>query len=83
MRWLVAGVHDSWTSALRVRLRRRGRSLGLHDDLIHEALKRTQQEDLERNLIAGLERGDPIEITPEYWEKKRRDLVERHARKNA
>ena len=49
--------------------------------LIHEAQKRVAQEDLERRLIAGLDRGDPLEITPEYWEKKRRDLVERHARK--
>jgi len=49
--------------------------------LIHEAQKRTQQDELERKLIAGLESGDPIEITPEYWEKKRRDLIERHARK--
>jgi len=51
--------------------------------LIHEAQKRTVQEDLERKLIAGLDSGDPIEITPEYWEKKRRDLVERHARKRS
>ena len=49
--------------------------------LIHEAQKRAVQEDLERKLIAGLDSGEPIEITPEYWEKKRRDLVERHARK--
>ena len=51
--------------------------------LIHEAQKRAVQEDLERKLIAGLDSGDPIEITPEYWEKKRRDLVERHARKRS
>jgi len=49
--------------------------------LIHEAQKRVAQEELERRLIAGLESGDPIEITPEYWEKKRRELVERHSRK--
>ena len=49
--------------------------------LIHEAQKRVAQEELERKLIAGLESGDPIEITPEYWEKKRRELVERHSRK--
>jgi antitoxin ParD1/3/4 len=49
--------------------------------LIHEAEKRATQEDLERKLIAGLDSGDPLEITPEYWEKKRRDLLERHARK--
>jgi len=51
--------------------------------LIHEAQKRAVQEDLERKLIAGLDSGEPIEITPEYWEKKRRDLVERHARKRS
>ena len=49
--------------------------------LIHDAQKRAEQEDLERRLIEGLESGDPIEITPEYWEKKRRELVERHSRK--
>jgi len=51
--------------------------------LIHEAQKRNAQDDLERKLIAGLDSGDPIEITPEYWEKKRRELVERHARKRS
>ncbi len=51
--------------------------------LIHEAQKRTQQDELERKLIAGLDSGDPIEITPEYWEQKRRDLVERHTRKKS
>lgn len=49
--------------------------------LIHEAQKRAAHEDLERKLIAGLDSGEAIEITPEYWEKKRRELVERHARK--
>ena len=49
--------------------------------LIHDAQKRAEQEDLERKLIEGLESGDPIEITPEYWERKRRELVERHSRK--
>lgn len=49
--------------------------------LIHEAQKRVAQEELERKLIAGLESGEGIEITPEYWEKKRRELVERHVRK--
>lgn len=51
--------------------------------LIHEAQKRAVQENLERQLIAGLDSGDPIEITPEYWEKKRRELVARLARKKA
>lgn len=46
--------------------------------LIHEAQKRAAQEELERKLLQGLDSGDPIEITPEYWERKRRELVERH-----
>jgi hypothetical protein len=43
----------------------------------------TAQEDLERKLIQGLDSGDPIDITPAYWEKKRRELVERHARRKS
>lgn len=49
--------------------------------LIHEAQKRTAQEELERKLIEGLDSGEPMGATPEYWEKKRRELVERHTRK--
>lgn len=49
--------------------------------LIHEAQKRVAQEDLERKLLAGLDSGDPIAITPEFWEKKRRELVARQARR--
>jgi antitoxin ParD1/3/4 len=51
--------------------------------LIHEAQKRTAHEELERKLVAGLDSGDPIDITPEYWEQKRRELVERHTRKRS
>ena len=29
-------------------------------------------------LLEGLNSGDPIEITPEYWEKKRQAIMERH-----
>jgi antitoxin ParD1/3/4 len=36
---------------------------------------------LEALLLEGLESGKPLEITPEYWEKKRRQLIERHDRK--
>ena len=34
-----------------------------------------------RLLLVGLESGRPIEINPEYWETKRRQLIERHNRK--
>jgi antitoxin ParD1/3/4 len=45
--------------------------------LIHDAQKRAAQEELERKLLQGLDGGDPIDITPEYWERKRRELVDR------
>lgn len=51
--------------------------------LIHDAQKRTAQEDLERKLLAGLDSGKPIAVTAKYWAKKRRDLVARHARKKS
>ena len=41
------------------------------------------QQKLEALLLEGLNSGDPIEITPEYWENKRPQLLERHARKLA
>lgn len=51
--------------------------------LIHEAETRVAQEELERKLLQGLDSGDPIEVTPEFWERKRRELVARHAPKAA
>jgi antitoxin ParD1/3/4 len=51
--------------------------------LIHDAEKRAEQEELERKLIEGLESGEPIDITPEYWERKRRELVARHSGKKS
>jgi antitoxin ParD1/3/4 len=48
--------------------------------LLREDQKRRAQEKLEALLLEGLESGKPIEITPEYWEAKRRQLVERHNR---
>jgi len=50
--------------------------------LLREDQKRRAQEKLEALLLEGLESGKPIEIKPEYWETKRRQLVERHNRKN-
>ncbi len=38
-------------------------------------------EKLEALLLERLNSGEPIEITPEYWERKRAQLVERHGRK--
>ena len=46
--------------------------------LISAAQKRQAEEKLEALLLEGLESGPPIEVTPEYWEKKRARLLERH-----
>jgi antitoxin ParD1/3/4 len=49
-------------------------------ELLREDQKRRAQEKLETLLLEGLNSGDPIEITPEYWEDKRQQLLRRHAR---
>jgi len=51
--------------------------------LIHEAQKRTAQEDLERRLVAGRDSGKALEISPEYLEMKRRELLAHHGRKKS
>ena len=48
--------------------------------LIHDAQRRAEQEALERKLIAGLESGEPLTVSPEYWERKLRELSERRSR---
>lgn len=48
--------------------------------LIHDAQRRLEQEELERKLIAGLESGQGVAVSPEYWDRKRRELAERHSR---
>ena len=50
-------------------------------DLVRNDQKRRAEEKLEALLLKGLNSGEPIEITPEYWEKKRTQLIERHNRK--
>jgi antitoxin ParD1/3/4 len=51
-------------------------------ELIREDQRRAEQEKLEALLLRGLESGAPVEVTPEFWERKRQDLLARHARKN-
>jgi antitoxin ParD1/3/4 len=51
--------------------------------LIHDAQKRASHEELERKILQGLDSGDAIDITPEYWEKKRRELAERFTPKQS
>jgi len=49
--------------------------------LIREDQKRRTEERLEALLLEGLDSGKPVEITPEYWERKRKKLLERHHKK--
>ncbi len=43
--------------------------------LIMQAQKQVEQERLEQLLIAGLESGTSIEITDEWWENRRNQLI--------
>jgi antitoxin ParD1/3/4 len=49
--------------------------------LVREDQKRRAEEKLETLLLEGLDSGAPIEITPEYWEKKRIQIIKRHKKK--
>lgn len=51
--------------------------------LIHEAQRKEAQEDLERKLLAGLDSGEPIEVTPEYLAQMRRELTKRIGRRKS
>jgi antitoxin ParD1/3/4 len=48
--------------------------------LIRQDQKRRTDDRLEALLLEGLNSGTPLEITPEYWDNKRRQLIERHAK---
>ena len=51
--------------------------------LIREDEKRTAEEKLDALLLKGINSGDPIEITPEYWEVKRQQLIKRHQQRKS
>jgi len=48
-------------------------------ELVRQDQKRRAEERLESLLLEGLNSGTPIEITPEFWERKRQNLIERHS----
>ena len=56
-------------------------------EYIRELIRRDQREaakeKLEALLIEGLESGEPIVVTEDYWEKKRQELSRRHRKKKA
>jgi len=46
-------------------------------DLVREDQKRRAQERLEELLLVGLESGEPIDVTEEYIQQKRAELLAR------
>jgi antitoxin ParD1/3/4 len=48
-------------------------------ELIREDEKRKAQERLEALLLQGLQSGEPVPVTPEFWEERRNALLRRHA----
>jgi antitoxin ParD1/3/4 len=46
-------------------------------DLIRADQKRRAEERIDALLLDGLDSGQPIPVTPEYWEEKKRKLTER------
>jgi antitoxin ParD1/3/4 len=50
-------------------------------ELLRLDQKQRAEEKLEALLLEGLNSGSPIEITPDYWERKRTLLIERHNKK--
>lgn len=47
-------------------------------DLIREDEKRAAQARLEAFLLAGASSGEPVPVTPAFWEERRRELLRRH-----
>ena len=46
-------------------------------ELIRRDQDRAVQDRLERLLLEGLESGNPVEVTPEFWERKKKELLAR------
>ena len=48
--------------------------------LLRAERKRRAEAELDELLLQGLNSGEPIEVTPPFWEAKRRDLQPRKSR---
>ena len=46
-------------------------------ELIRADQRRKAQDRIDALLLEGLDSGEPIPVTPEYWEEKKRRLTER------
>lgn len=52
-------------------------------ELLRRDQKQRAEEKLEQLLLESLQSGQPIAVTPEFWEQKRTALVERYRKKSA
>jgi antitoxin ParD1/3/4 len=46
-------------------------------ELIRAEQRRRHEEEVDRLLLEGIQSGSPIEVTPEYWEAKKKRLAAR------
>jgi antitoxin ParD1/3/4 len=64
-----------------------GGSYSTPSEYLRELLRRDQQqraqERLDSLLLEAIESGEPIRVTPEYIEKKRRKLMARHGKEQS
>ncbi len=51
-------------------------------DLVREAKEREADERIEKLLLEALDSGEPIEVTANYWEKKRAELLAKYGSEN-
>lgn len=51
--------------------------------ILREQERVTQQERIESLLLEGLESGEPVEATDDWWEQKRTQLVKRFQQSDA
>jgi antitoxin ParD1/3/4 len=49
-------------------------------ELIRIDQRRRADERMDALLLEGLSSGEPIAVTPEYWEEKKRKLIERRGK---
>ena len=49
---------------------------------VRAELEHARKSQLEKLLLAGLESGQGVEVSPEYWEERRRELNARLVKRN-
>jgi antitoxin ParD1/3/4 len=49
-------------------------------NLVEQARRQAAHERIENLLLEGLDSGPPIEVTPDYWEKRKEELAAKYRR---